>query len=105
MNPSNPFERKVITLPTSTVGRYGTKGTKSKSKKKRLSSDLLEKKLQVKAAKGFHKDMKKAYPIDSIKNIGDRSANRRDRHSRKVGIRQDQEAFKAAKKSSRKAKK
>jgi|TARA_R110000823_G_scaffold275559_1_gene394296 hypothetical protein len=100
MNPSNPFERKVITLPTFTV-----KGTKSKSKKKRLSSDLLEKKLQVKAARGFHKDMKETYPIDSIKNPASRSATRKNQHSRRVGIRKAQEAFQTAKKSSRKAKK
>ena len=63
MNPSNPFERKVITLPTLTV-----KGKKPKSKKRKLSSDLLEKKLKIKAKRGFHKDMKKAFPIDSLKD-------------------------------------
>ena len=100
MNPSNSFERKVITLPTSTV-----KGTKSKSKKKRLSSDLLEKKLNIKSQRGYHKDMKETYPIDSIKNPGTRASIRDRNHSRRVDIRKAQEEFKAAKKSSRKAKK
>tara|TARA_R110000765_G_scaffold418461_1_gene521946 strand:- start:416 stop:718 length:303 start_codon:yes stop_codon:yes gene_type:complete len=100
MNPSNPFERKVITLPTLTV-----KGKKPKSKKRKLSSDLLEKKLKIKAKRGFHKDMKKAFPIDSLKDPANRSSTRRSQHTERVGIRKAQEEFKAAKKSSRKAKK
>jgi len=91
MDKSKPFGRKIIEEP--------------KSKKKKLSSDLLEKKLKIKRERGFNKDMKKAYPIGELTDPGLRYDARLQQHSRKVDIRRDQEAFKAAKKTARKTKK
>lgn len=91
MDKSKPFGRKIIEEP--------------KSKKKKLSSDLLEKKLKIKAQKGFYKDMKKRYPMKDTDSISDRVSSREFSHSQKVSIRKAQEAFKAAKKTARKTKK
>tara|TARA_R110002020_G_scaffold466624_1_gene689286 strand:+ start:616 stop:891 length:276 start_codon:yes stop_codon:yes gene_type:complete len=91
MDSSKPFGRKIIEEP--------------KSKKKKLSSNLLEKKLKIKAHKGFYKDMKKRYPMKDTDSISDRVSSREFSHSQKIRIRKAQEAFKAAKKASRKAKK
>ena len=91
MDSSNPFRRKIIEEP--------------KSKKKKLSSDLLEKKLKIKAEKGFHKDMKEAFPMGELSYPEHRSDRRLRTHSRKVGIRKAQEAFKSAKKAARKSRK
>tara|TARA_R100001086_G_scaffold59416_2_gene27311 strand:- start:5295 stop:5612 length:318 start_codon:yes stop_codon:yes gene_type:complete len=101
MDSSNAFGRKIIKIGTS----VGNAGGKTKSKKKKLSSDLLEQKLKIKRERGFYKDMKKAYPIGELTSPGLRSDARREQHSRKVDIRRAQEAFKAAKKAARKTKK
>ena len=103
MDSSNPFGRKIIDLDFVDVSPTLTPAPKRK--KKKLSSDLLKKKLNIKAERGFHKDMKKAFPIDSLEDPVGRSSRRKRQHSRRVDIRKTQEEFKAAKKSSRKAKK
>ena len=103
MDSSNPFGRKSIDLDFVDVSPTLTPAPKRK--KKKLSSDLLEKKLKIKAKRGFERDLKKAYPIDSLKDPASRSSRRRRQHDGKVGIRKAQEAFKSAKKAARKAKK
>ncbi len=102
MDSLNPFGRKIINIVGTSVGNAAGK---PKSKKRKLSSDLLEKKLNIKAKRGFNKDMKKEYPIGELTSPVDRSSRRKRQHSRKVDIRKAQEAFKSAKKDARKAKK
>tara|TARA_R100001510_G_scaffold17584_1_gene14915 strand:- start:1034 stop:1339 length:306 start_codon:yes stop_codon:yes gene_type:complete len=101
MDSLNPFGRKIINIGTS----VGNAGGKTKSKKRKLSSDLLEKKLKIKAERGFHKDMKKEYPIGELSSPIARHSSRLRANSRRLDIRKAQEAFKTAKKAARKAKK
>lgn len=103
MDSSNPFGRKIIDLDFVDVSSPLTPAPKRK--KKKLSSDLLKKKLNLKAERGFHKDMKKEYPIGEISSPSARYSSRLKSNTRRVDIRRAQEDFKAAKKASRKAKK
>ena len=106
MDSSNPFERKTlpqVTLPPFQVTSFRKK---PKSKKRKLSSDLLKLKLAVGEKKAFHRDLKKEFPKESIaKNALSQSRSRRSRNDRRVGIRKAEEEFKAAKKASRKTRK
>lgn len=105
MDSSNPFERKILPQVTLPPFQVTLSGKKPKSKKRKLSSDLLKKKLNLKAERAFHKDMKEAFPIGELSYPGDRSERRRRTHSRKVDIRKAQEDFKSAKKAARKTRK
>jgi len=103
MDSSNPFGRKTIDLDFVDLSPILTPAPKQK--KKRLSSDLLEKKLKIKSKRAFHKDMKKEYPIGELSSPSDRSRQRQSEHARRVDIRKAQEAFQTAKKAAKKTKK
>ena len=105
MDNSSPTQRKLIDdMPFYDLGTY-TVNPRKKSKKKRLSSDLLAKKLKMKAERAYHKDMKKEYPIGESSSPANKYARRMNQLSRAVDARRATEDFKAAKKAARKARK
>ena len=107
MDNSSPTQRKLIDdMPFYDLGTYTVNSRKkSKSKKKRLSSDLLSKKLKMKAERAYHKDMKKEYPIGEASSPANKYARRMNQLSRAVDARRATEAFQKAKKAARKARK